>query len=466
MQVMGPAVLPRREVPIACEADVVVVGAGPGGFAAALQAARMGARVVVVERFDVPGGVHTCGLQGSANEGVGGIHSELMQRFAREGYIYTATEATHPGWAGNPLSHYERMLKPGTEFKRLSFNPEGAGCIMSEMLQEAGVMGLYGTSFVDAVVDRGSIRAIVVENASGRQAIAGRIFIEGSGTGELVARAGAPFVRGGGGQPESAVGWDGVERPIPGGLLWTMTGIDFARLHRHQQTAGDPLLQKVIAEAAAAGDLPPGVYRPRMAGTHVYGEAYIGHPTVDMSPIDANGTFVLWQNVPYEWALHMDDDAGDHARAKRELRSFINTEAKFLRKYVPGFENATIANVGRFVGVRDGRHPVGEHVFSLADVLAGRTFRDAVTKPMTKTFHWGGFRKHTFEVSWRSFLPKGIDNLILTGASLSFTYDSLFMVMRNFPWCTQTGEIAGYVAARCTAKNIGPKAYEFDTPYF
>ena len=156
---------------------------------------------------------------------------------------------------------------------------------------------------------------------------------------------------------------------------------------------------------------------------------------------------MLWQNVPYEWALHMDDDANDHARAKRELRSFINTEAKFLKKYVPGFEDATIANVGRFVGVRDGRHPIGEHVFSLEDVLAGRTFRDAVTKPMTKTFHWGGFQKHTFEVSYRSFLPKGIDNLLLTGASLSFTYNSLFMVMRNFPWCTQTGEIAGYVAA-------------------
>jgi hypothetical protein len=53
------------------------------------------------------------------------------------------------------------------------------------------------------------------------------------------------------------------------------------------------------------------------------------------------------------------------------------------------------------------------------------------------------FHKHTFEVSYRSFLPKGVDNLLLTGASLSFTYETIFMVMRNFPWCTQTGEIAG-----------------------
>jgi flavin-dependent dehydrogenase len=82
--------VPARRIPVAYDVDVVVVGAGPGGFAAALQAARMGARVVLVERFEMPGGVHTCGLQGSAGPGVGGIHTELMQRFAAQGYLLLA----------------------------------------------------------------------------------------------------------------------------------------------------------------------------------------------------------------------------------------------------------------------------------------------------------------------------------------------------------------------------------------
>lgn len=465
---VSTAVLPHREVPVAYDADVVVVGSGPGGFAAALQAARMGASVVVVERFDMPGGVHTSGLQGAANEGIGGIHHELMQRFAAGGYVYTATESTHPGWAGNPLSHYESRMQPGSAFKRMSFNPEGAGCVMATMLAEAGVTVLYGASFVECIVQgtdaSATIEAIVVDTAEGALAISGRIFIDGTGTAELVAKAGAPFVHGGGGQPTGA-DWDGVKRPIPGGLLWIMDGIDFQAVRRHQETAKDPLLIKLMAEATAAGDLPPGIYRPRMGGANVYGEAYIGHPTLDMSPMRADGTYVIWQNVPYEWALQMDVRAADHARAKRELRCFIDAEARFLRKYVPGFENATVANVGRFVGIRDGRHPIGEHVFCLEDVEAGRTFRDAVTKPMTKTFFWGGHRKHRFEVSYRSFLPKRIDNMLLTGASLSFTYESIFMVMRNFPWCTQTGEIAGFVAARCIEKNQKPKAYEFTKPY-
>jgi hypothetical protein len=413
--VAAPIIQQHREVPIAYEADIVVVGGGPGGFAAALQAARMGARTIMIERFDMPGGVHTSGLQGSADVGVGGIHTELMERFGAEGYIYTATESTHPGWAGNPLSHYERAKPVGSEFRRMSFNPEGAGCVMADMLQQAGVIALYGTSFVDAIVKPGSgndtITAILVENASGLQAIAGKIFIEASGTSELVARSGAPYVRGGGGQPGTA-DWDGVERPIPGGLLWTMNGIDLQKVIAHQECAKDPMLHKAMAEATAAGDLPSGVYRPRMAGKNVYGEAYIGHPTLDMSPLSADGTYVLWQNV------------------------------------------------------RDGRHPVGEYIVNIDDVRAGSSFRDAVTKPMTKTFFWEGFVKHTFEVPFRCFLLKKIDNMILTGASLSFDYKTLFMVMRNFPWCTQTGEIAGYSAARCIEKKIGPKELEWTPPYF
>jgi hypothetical protein len=153
----------------------------------------------------------------------------------------------------------------------------------------------------------------------------------------------------------------------------------------------------------------------------------------------------------------MDDDAEHASRAKKDLRQLIDAEARFLVKYVPGFQKAFIAHVGRYVGVRDGRHPVGEYVFSIDDARSGRRFEDAVTQPMTKTFFWDRHTRYTFEVPFRCFLPREVNNLLLTGASLSFTFETIFMVMRNFPWCTQTGEIAGHAAARAIRQGINPK---------
>lgn len=218
---------------------------------------------------------------------------------------------------------------------------------------------------------------------------------------------------------------DPQERPIPGGLLWIMGGIDFEEVATNQIRADDWTLSKLINAARKAGDIPPQLYRPRLAGKGVYGDHYIGHPTVDMSPIQGAGTFILWQNVPYEWALHMDDDAEHASRAKKELRQLIDAEARFLTKHVPGFQDAFIAHVGRYVGVRDGRHPMGEYVFSIDDARAGRRFEDAVMQPMTKTFFWDAFARYTFDVPYRCFLPKKITNLLLTGASLSFTFETI-----------------------------------------
>ncbi len=456
-------------IPVVAHADVVVIGGGPGGFAAALRARREGCSVILIEKFDMPGGVHTSGLQGAANAGVGGIHTELMARFEREGCIYTADERNLPDWAGNPLSHYDHYLPPGSPFKRASFNPDGAGSVMVNMLEEAGVQAIYGASFVDVVMAAdGSERRIthaIIETVAGRQAVAGTVFVEGTGTAEVVARAGAPFVRGGGRQPET-VTTDPTQRPIPGGLLWIMSGIDFAQTAAYQKRENDPALSKLINRARAAGDIPPELYRPRLATQGVYGDHYIGHPTVDMSPIQGPGTFILWQNVPYEWALHMDEDAEHASRAKRELRRLIDAEARFLRQYVPGFQDAFIAHVGRYVGVRDGRHPIGEYVFSIDDARQERRFPDAVTRPMTKTFFWDAYKRYTFEVPYRCFLPREVSNLLLTGASLSFTFETIFMVMRNFPWCTQTGEIAGLAAARSIRQGIGPKQLQWTEPLF
>jgi len=128
---------------------------------------------------------------------------------------------------------------------------------MLAMLEEAGVKALYNNTFVDVKMKKLSkketaIEAVVVKNAAGLQAIKGKIFIDGSGTAEVVARAGAPFVRGGGPQPPP-VSLDKQNRPLPGGLLWTMGGVDFEEVSKYQKSQNDPTLSKLIAAALAAG---------------------------------------------------------------------------------------------------------------------------------------------------------------------------------------------------------------------
>ncbi len=458
--------VPAKKIPVAAEADVVVIGGGPGGFAAALRAARGGANTILIEKYDMPGGVHTIGLQGAAWPVAAGIHTELMRRFADNGYIHTATHLMYPDFNGNPVSHYGGRAARGSEFTTKSFNPEGGGCVMLKMLEEAGVKSMYGTRFLSAAVKSGSgnnrITEVIVENASGMQAVRGKVFVDGSGTAEVAAKAGAPFVRGGGG----IHGW-----PIPGGVLWTMAGIDYLKLVEYQRSSNDWTLDKLISAAKAAGDIQDLLFRPRWQpgisgpGPAVYGDLYIGKPTLDMNPIGGNGGWIFWQNVPYEWALHMDDTAKDEARAKIAMRTFIDAEARFLKKYVPGFENSYMTNVGRYMGIRDARHPIGEYVFTIEDAAKNRTFPDN-TATRTSYFAYGGLGNRTFQVPYRCFLPKKIDNLLLTGASMSFSYDVIFMVFRGFHWCMQSGEIAGYAAARSVEKGVVPKKLEWTKPYF
>jgi len=215
-------------------------------------------------------------------------------------------------------------LSPGSAFSRSTFNPEAAGCVMVRMLEEAGVKALYGTAFVDTVVKSAvggdSITEVIVENAAGRQAIRGKVFIEGSGTAEVVARSGAPFVRGGGRSPPMSHRTESTGR-FPAHTVDHERG-RLRAVAAYQRRENDPTLAKLIAAARAAGTFLPTLPGPRLrgTGTGAYGNHYIGHPTPDMSPIQGPGTFVFWQNVPYEWALHMDDDAEHAARAKMAMR--------------------------------------------------------------------------------------------------------------------------------------------------
>ena len=186
---------PAREIPVTAEADVVVVGGGPGGILAALAAAREGADTLLIERYGFLGGMATAGLMTSFNgfrnehppdhvQTVRGYAQELVDRLVAEG---GACGCTGHGNFGD--------LTPGECPYAVSFDPEVLKRVALEMLSEAKVRLRLHTWFAGAHTEGRRVTAAVVENKSGRQAVAGRMYVDATGDGDVAAAAGARFDR-------------------------------------------------------------------------------------------------------------------------------------------------------------------------------------------------------------------------------------------------------------------------------
>ena len=184
---------PAREIPVVHEADVVVVGGGPGGSIAALAAARTGAKTLLIEELGFLGGMATAGLMTSFNgfrnertpnhvQTVRGIAQELVDRLREAG---GACGCTAHGNFGE--------LKPGECPYAVSFDPETLKLVLLEMLGEAGVELMLHTAFSAAPAVARQVQAAIVENKSGRQAVRGKVYIDATGDGDLAVRAGARY---------------------------------------------------------------------------------------------------------------------------------------------------------------------------------------------------------------------------------------------------------------------------------
>ena len=271
----------ETKVPVIAKVDVVVVRAGPAGVGAAVRAAQYGADTVVIERLGSPGGIVTNRLMSVIEVAcLGRLAIEIVDRLRTGGYVVdlcqdkpSRSESPYPlekfpGLYTNPLLHYHRPLCPARPplSPLLVFDPDMASGVMNDIMEASGVKILFRNLFVDTKVEGDTIEAIIVENASGKQAIESKVFVDVTGRGDVVARAGAPYM-----SPANELGF-----PMPPGLFWKMSGVDIDRLFEYQKEA--PKLDVITEEAKAKGELP--FYRPKKTakGGSV---AYTGHPKLD-----------------------------------------------------------------------------------------------------------------------------------------------------------------------------------------
>lgn len=466
--------IPETQIPVIMEADIVIIGAGPAGFGAAIRAARSGMDTVLIERFGGPGGAITSGYMCVAGQGSSfPLHEEWLKGMRDEGWLFDGWKK-FPQQDGNVLVH---------QSGRMNFYPDEGAYIMIRMLEEANVRLLFRTSFVDTVIQKNSsgddsIAAIVVENASGRQAIKGKIYIDATGRADVVARAGSPF--------KSAGNEKGL--PVPFSLMYKVSGVDFAKLFEYQKS--DPALWTAIAKGRAAGDIPEGLYLPYQFLIGGGPGGYSGCPQLNMCALRGDGDMLIWSYPPYHWGLDPTENGFDASRGEIEMRKFNIAEVKFLKKYIPGFENVYLSGNAPFLSLREGRHPQGEYVLSHDDIINESKFPDAVLKKtMGDPLDWSEQkvprpnevgelvraeppageerikrRSYTCDIPYRAFLPKKIDNMLLAGECLSSTFE-WFYGRRLIPWCMRTGEVAAIAATMAVKNSITAKDVKWTSGY-
>ena len=167
----------QKEIPIKSSVDVCVIGGGPTGIAAAITAARAGASVFLIESQGCFGGAGTAGLVTAFTSFTDGVNFMC-------------------GGIGREV--YDRALAAGNKLngRSLPYTPESLKKIYDEMIQEAGVNFLFFSQLVDVVCKDGKVSSVIVASKSGLFAIEAKMFVDGTGDGDLCAMAGASFKQG------------------------------------------------------------------------------------------------------------------------------------------------------------------------------------------------------------------------------------------------------------------------------
>jgi hypothetical protein len=393
--------LTEANIPIVARPDVLVVGGGSAGLSAAVAAARNGADVVLLERFSYIGGLATGGMiillltmdDGAGKQAVGGLCQEIVDRMERRNAVYYPPRDKWNNPDPKLVEQYSQWgLTWGSGPHRVrysvAFEPHEFIFAADQMLKEAGVRVLYQTWACEPVVEDGSIRAVLVQNKAGRQAIAAKVVIDASGDGDVFAGAGEPFE---------------LERVHP--WLWfEMANVDEAAVPSRGLFFHTPGGRRVLVPWGGEGRVT--------------------------RKIDATNP----------------TEVSEALTASREM---VFAEADRLRASVPGFENATVSLMADQLGITESRRVQGEYVMTREDL--DRSFEDVIAR----TGHWTKY-DCVYNIPYRSLLPRGLDNLLVTGRCISVDH-RVHHATKEIPPCMATGEAAGTAAALAVQSGLAVK---------
>jgi glycine/D-amino acid oxidase-like deaminating enzyme len=407
---------PSRETPILGEYDVVVLGGGPAGIAAAVAAAKAGRSTILLERYGFLGGMGTaagvtnfCGLHGNVHgdirQLVHGVADELLGRIDRLGGL------------NKPHNLFGKTVAQ-------AYDTAAYKIAADELMETAGVKVLFHALAAGVVMESPrKVKALLVETKSGRVAVVGRAFVDGSGDGDLAAWAGAEYELG-----------DGAGNMLYPSTMFRINGIDPERAGPAWQTIPGLMLQ---AEAEGRYKFPrkTPIIRPQKSGIEW---------RVNLTQL-ANREGNAMNGV----------DAGELSEAEALGRKQIASVAGFLKE-VPGFEKSYIVDIAPQVGIRETRRVKGLYMLTESDVLDCASFDDTIGVngwPLELhlkgdvEFRWPkipesrGFN----QLPYRMTVTPSLDNVWVAGRCASMTHEAQ-SAARVTGACFVMGEAAGVAA--------------------
>lgn len=393
--------------------DVLVLGSGPAGFAAAYTAAKNGAKVVLVEQSGDVGGISTSGL---------------MSHWT--------------GSCGSPL--YYDILKRSSEINEGEFknkitnliDPEKLKTLYLEMLDEVGCKLMLYTFAEDAICDGDKVLGASVINKSGKTDIYAKVIVDATGDGDIAARAGAEFI----------LGREKDNKMQPATLMFKVGGVDCER-------------------AVFLGSFES-TYETDNGELQALAKQHIPYPAGHILTYETTLPGVVTCNMTN--AVEIDGTvADDLTKATLTCRRQMDDIVKYLREFVPGYENCFVISSASLIGIRETRHFKGKYTLNERDILEAKIFDDYVVKDAYFNFDVHnitgagldktGVQKHFkqtkgYTIPYRCLLPETKENLLLCGRNISGTHmaHSNFRVM---PICVGIGEAAGAAAYISVSQN-------------
>ena len=402
---------PSRVIPVVADVEVIVLGGGPAGIAAATAAARTGAEVMLVERYGSLGGMAAGGLvlymdglyDDTGERCIEGICWELMERLRSIGGLAEIG-------AQNP-----------------SVDSELFKVVSDDICTESSVAMRLHSWAVDVIRDENRIAGVILESKSGRQAVLGKVCIDATGDGDIAAFAGSQF----------------STHRMRIGLNYKIGGVDRGRFQVWAKDNPGPLadLRNSVKEKGSwpivlgetphseIGDFWVNVLGPAKRGT---------------DSGDSPGGEIFDGQLD---ALDVDDLTYAEVNLRRSMMVAIDQ----YRKFAPGFEHVRLLAIASQLGVRDSRHIRGLHVLTRADVESGEPLADAVGMTGT-TFRDGNH----LQVPYSTLVPQKIDGLLCAGRCVGVDSE-LIHAIRIIAPCLMTGQAAGTAAALCVGAGTLPR---------